>query len=270
MAETQKQGGFVQSLFDGCLDHDILKPFPTYGKDERNVMSAMLDTIRSFATEQIDPVEIDRSHQIPDSVKKGIKDIGLWGLSIPEAYGGCEQPDFLYHKTMEIINGVCGSTAVLYGGHLSIGLKAILLFGTEHQKRRFLPDLASGEKLAAFALTEPEAGSDAANIKTTAELSDDGKYYILNGSKQWITNGGIADVFTLLAKVRRPGEDIDTAKLTAFIVTKEMEGFSSGNGEDKLGLCGASTTPLYLDNVEVPVENILGEVGGGFRIFMRC
>ena len=248
---------------------DLLKPFPDYGKEERKVMSAMLDTIRSFATEQIDPVEIDRSHHIPEPIIQGMKEIGLWGLIIPEAYGGCEQPDVLYNKTMEILNGVCGSTAVLYGGHISIGLKAILLFGTDEQKRRFLPDLASGKKLAAFALTEAEAGSDAANIQTTADLSDDGKYYILNGTKQWITNGGIADVFTLLAKVRQSGEDLKSSKMTAFIVTRDMDGFSSGKEEDKLGLCGASTTSLYLDDVNVPVENVLGEVGSGFKIFME-
>ena len=269
MSEGSKKAGFVESLFKGLIRTDMLKPFPTYGREDRKVMSAMLDTIRSFATEQIDPVEIDREHHIPESVRKGMKEIGLWGLIIPEEYGGCQQPDILYNKTMEIINGVCGSTAVLYGGHLSIGLKAILLFGTDEQKQRFLPELAAGDKLAAFALTEPEAGSDASNVKTTAELSEDGKHYILNGSKQWITNGGLADVFTLLAKVQQPGEDLSSSKLTAFIVTRDMEGFSSGKEEDKLGLCGASTTPLYLDNVQVPVENVLGEVGNGFKIFME-
>jgi acyl-CoA dehydrogenase family protein 9 len=267
--ETLKKTGFIQSLFSGLIDRELLVPFPGYGSEDRRVMSAMLDTIRSFATEQIDPVEIDRAHHIPDSIKKGMKEIGLWGLIIPEEYGGCEQSDMLYNKTMEIINGVCASTAVLYGGHLSIGLKAILLFGTDEQKRKFLPDLASGDKLAAYALTEPEAGSDAANVKTTAELSNDGKYYLLNGTKQWISNGGIADVFTVLAKVRQPGENPDTSKLTAFIVTRDMDGFSSGNEEDKLGICGTSTTSLYFDNVKVPVENIIGEVGSGFKIFME-
>lgn len=268
MGETVKKMGFVQSLFNGLINKEWLVKFPVYGSEERKIMSAMLDTIRSFSSEQIDPVEIDRVHHIPDSIKKGMKEIGLWGLIIPEEYGGCEQSDMLYNKTMEILNGVCASTAVLYGGHLSIGLKAILLFGTDEQKRKFLPDLASGDKLAAYALTEPEAGSDAANVKTTAELSDDGKYYLLNGTKQWISNGGLADVFTVLAKVRQPGEDLSTSRLTAFIVTRDMEGFSSGKEEEKLGICGASTTSLYFDNVKVPVENVIGEVGNGFRIFM--
>ena len=131
MAEILRKSGFVQSLFNGSVDKELFAPFPAYGSEERKLMSVMLETIRSFATEQIDPVEIDRAHHIPDSVKKGMKEIGLWGLIIPEEYGGCEQPDVLYNKTMEIINGTCGSTAVLYGGHLSIGLKAILLFGTD-------------------------------------------------------------------------------------------------------------------------------------------
>ncbi len=269
MAETVKKTGFVQSLFSGLIEKELLKPFPAYGNEEREEMFAVLDMVRRFAKDHIDPVKIDHEHKIPDSIKEGMKELGLWGLIIPEEYGGFTQSDITYNKTMEILHGICSSTAVMYGGHLSIGLKAILLFGTDEQKRRFLPELASGEKLAAFALTEPGAGSDAANIKTTAELSDDGKYYILNGRKQWVTNGGFADLFTVLAKVRQPGEDIVTAKLTAFIVTRDMNGFSSGKEEDKLGICGSSTTPLYLENVKVPVENILGEIGSGFKIFME-
>lgn len=269
MAEASIKSGFVQSLFNGLIRKDLLVPFPDYGSEERKVMFAMFDTVRLFSTEQIDPAQNDREHTIPDSIKKGMKELGLWGLIIPEEYGGCAQPDIVYNKIMEILNGVCGSTAVMYGGHLSIGLKAILLFGTDEQKRKFLPELASGEKIAAFALTEPEAGSDASNVKTTAELSDDSTYYTLNGTKQWITNGGIADLFTVLAKVRQPGEDLGSSKLTAFIVTRDMDGFSSGNEEDKLGICGSSTTSLYLDNVKVPAENVLGEIGGGFRVFME-
>jgi acyl-CoA dehydrogenase family protein 9 len=269
VVEKIKKEGFIQSLFNGLIREDLFIPFPTYGKEERRVMSAMFETVRSFAVDQIDPVQNDHDHHIPDAIKQGLTELGLWGLIIPEEFGGCAQPEVVYNKIGEILNGVCNSTGVMLGGHLSIGLKAILLFGTNEQKKKFLPQLATGEKLAAFALTEPEAGSDAGNVKTTAKLSDDGMHYILNGNKQWITNGGIAQVFTILAKTYEKEEESDSANLTAFIVTRDMDGFSSGKEEDKLGICASSTTSLYLDNVKVPVENILGEIGGGFKIFME-
>ncbi|MFC1563722.1 acyl-CoA dehydrogenase family protein [candidate division KSB1 bacterium] len=269
MAEITKKIGFVQSLYAGIIDKDLFKSFPAYSNDEKEEMNAILDMVKKFAQEQIDPEKIDRDHHIPDSVKEGMKELGLWGLIIPEEYEGFAQPEMTYNKTMEILTGRCGATAVMYGGHLSIGLKAILLFGTDEQKKRFLPKLAAGEELAGFALTEPGAGSDAAGVKTTAELSDDGKYYTLNGRKQWITNGGFAEVFTVFAKIKEPDGSVDASKITAFIVRRDMEGFSSGKEEDKLGICGSSTTPLYFDNVKVPAENILGDIGGGFRIAME-
>ncbi len=269
MTEISKKNGFVQSLFNGIIDKDLFKPFPSYNEDEKEEMHAILDTVNKFAQDQIDPEKIDRDHHIPDSVKDGMRELGLWGLIIPEEYDGFEQPEMTYNKTMEILTGRCGATAVMYGGHLSIGLKAILLFGTDEQKKKFLPTLAAGEELAGFALTEPNAGSDAAGVKTTAELSEDGKYYILNGRKQWITNGGFADVFTVFAKIKEPDGTVDASRITAFIVKRDMEGFSSGKEEDKMGICGSSTTPLFLDNVKVPAENMLGDIGGGFRIAME-
>jgi len=269
MANYAQTRGFMQSLINGMIEEDMMQPFPSYGHEEREEMSAILDMVAKFCKNDINPEKIDREHCIPDSVINGMTELGLWGLIIPEEYDGFAQPEVTYFKVMEILNGACGSTTVMYGGHMSIGLKAILLFGTDEQKRRFLSELASGEKTAAFALTEAGAGSDVAGITTTAELSDDGTYYSLNGRKLWITNGGTADVFTLFAKVRQPGEDLDSAKISAFIVTRDMEGFSSGKDEDKLGLCGSSTTALYLDDVKVPVENLLGRPGDGFKIAME-
>ena len=267
MGET---AGFIQSLFFGTIDTELLQPFPTYSNEKREEVRAIVDMIRRFTQEQIDPVAIDRNHQIPDSVKKGMGELGLWGIIIPEEYGGFAQPEVTYNKVMEVLTGTCGSISVTYGAHLSIGLKAILLFGTDEQKREFLPALSSGEKFAAFALTEPGAGSDNLSMTTTAEESKDGTYYILNGRKQWITNGGFAEVFTVFARVKKHGEaSADASKITAFIVTRDIPGFSSGKEEDKLGLCGSSTTPLYLDNVKVPAKNILGQIGGGFKVAME-
>jgi len=268
VADSIKKKHFVSALFNGTIEKDLLQPFPQYTEEEREEMQFILESVRKFSNDKIDAVKIDREHHIPDSVKEGMAELGLWGLIIPEAYGGFEQPEFTYNKVMEILTGVCGSTSVMYGGHLSIGLKAILLYGTEEQKKKFLPELSAGEKLAGFALTEPGAGSDALSIKTNAVLSDDGSHYIINGEKLWITNGGFADLFTVFAKVREPGKDIESSKMTAFIVPRELGGITSGKEEDKLGICGSSTTPLYFDNVKVPVENVLGGVGGGFNIAM--
>ncbi len=157
--------------------------------------------------------------------------------------------------------------AVTLGGHQSIGLKAILLFGTPEQKERYLPKLATGERVAAFALTEPGAGSDAAAIKTHAELSADGKYYVLNGSKIWITNGSIADVFTVFA---RTSAQVEGAKprITAFIVDR-TKGVTHGPPEHKLGIRGSATNEIFFDEVHVPVENVLGEPGKGFKVAME-
>jgi len=265
-----ERAGLIQSLFLGTIETELLKPFPTYSNEKREEIRAVVDMVKRFTQEQIDPAAIDRNHQIPDSVKKGMGELGLWGITIPEEYGGFAQPDVTYNKVMEVLTGVCGSTSVTYGAHLSIGLKAILLFGTDEQKREFLPALAAGEQFAAFALTEPGAGSDNLSMTTIAEESEDGSYYILNGRKQWITNGGFAHVFTIFARVKKYGEaHADASKITAFIVMRNMPGFSSGKEEDKLGLCGSSTTPLYLDNVRVPAKNILGQIGGGFKIAME-
>ncbi len=268
MSETVKKQSFVPSLFNGIIEKDHLQPFPQLSEDERDDIGFILDSVKKFTSEKIDAVAIDRDHHIPDSVKNEMAELGLWGLIIPEEYGGFDQKEFTYNKVMEILTGTCSSTSVMLGGHLSIGLKSILLFGTDEQKSKFFPELASGEKIAAFALTEPDAGSDAAGIKTIAELSDDGKHYIMNGKKQWITNGGFADLFTVFAKIKEPGKEVDSSKITAFIVPKDLGGITPGKEEDKLGLCGSSTTPIYFDNVKVPVENVLGEIGSGFNIAM--
>jgi acyl-CoA dehydrogenase family protein 9 len=165
----------------------------------------------------------------------------------------------------EEIASIDASLAVTLGGHQSIGLKGLLLHGTEEQKKKYLPKLASGEWLAAFALTEPNAGSDAAGIQSLAVLDASKTHYVLNGGKIWITNGGLANFFTVFAKTPVG----DEKKITAFIVTRDMAGFASGKPEEKLGIHGSSTTEITFDNVKVPVENVLGEVGKGFKVAME-
>ncbi|KAJ8786245.1 hypothetical protein J1605_006465 [Eschrichtius robustus] len=171
----------------------------------------------------------------------------------------------MYARLGEIIS-LDSSIAVTLAAHQAIGLKGIILAGSEEQKARYLPRLASGEHVAAFCLTEPASGSDAASIRTRATLSEDTKHYVLNGSKVWITNGGLASVFTVFAKT----EVVDSNgsvkdKVTAFIVERDFGGVTSGKPEDKLGIRGSNTCEVHFENTRVPVGNVLGEVGGGFK-----
>ena len=184
-------------------------------------------------------------------------ELDLLSVDIPQAYGGLGLDKVSSAYVGEKI-GIMPSFAGSLGAHTTIGTLPIVYFGTEEQKARYLPRLASGEWVGAYALTEPESGSDALAARSKAKLSADGTHYILNGQKMWITNGGFADVFTIFAKVN--GE-----KFTAFIVEREM-GVVSGREEPKLGLDGSSTTALVLDNVRVPVGNVLGEVGRGHKV----
>jgi acyl-CoA dehydrogenase family protein 9 len=201
-------------------------------------------------------------------VFQGLSALGLFGVIIPESYGGSGLNHASFCRVMQELAGIDASVALTVGAHQSVGARGLLLCGTEEQKRRYLPRLASGEWLAAFALTEPEAGSDAASIHARAEPSADGSHYVLSGRKQWITNGGVANLITVFAKtpVEQGGRRRD--RMTAFLVERGM-GVQSGSEEDKLGIRGSSLTSLYLDGARAPRANVLGEVGDGFRIAME-
>ncbi|GFS26373.1 very-long-chain specific acyl-CoA dehydrogenase, mitochondrial protein [Elysia marginata] len=217
----------------------------------------------------VDSKSIDEKAKIPDDVLQQLKDLGLFGLQIPEEYGGLNLDATGFARICEVTS-LDGAIAVTLAAHQSIGLKGILIAGTDEQKQKYLPQLATGERVAAFCLTEPSSGSDAASIQTKATLSEDGQTFYLNGGKIWISNGGIADVFTVFAKteVTTPeGEKED--KVTAFIVERNFGGVSHGKPEDKLGIRGSNTCEVHFDNTPVPIENVLGEVGGGFKIAMR-
>lgn len=258
---------FMKALFHGVIAEEIVFPFPEMGTDERESTSMLIESVRRFFAANVDSARIDREHRIPPEVLAGLKELGLMGLQIPTEHGGAGLSAMAYARIMQEIASMDASIAVTLGAHQSIGLKAILLFGTEEQKRRYLPRLATGEQVAAFALTEPSAGSDAAAIKTRAELSADGSHYVLNGSKIWITNGGFADVFTVFARTSALDEG-KKPRLTAFIVERGA-GVKSGPEEHKLGIRGSSTTELFFDDVRVPAENVLGEAGKGFKVAME-
>ncbi|MFT3773541.1 MAG: acyl-CoA dehydrogenase family protein [Minicystis sp.] len=258
---------FTKALFHGVIAEDMIFPFPEPPADDRENTSMILDSVRRFFTANVDSAKVDREHEIPAAVLEGLKSLGLFGLQIPTEYDGIGLSAAAYARVMQEVGGLDPAVAVTLGAHQSIGLKGILLFGTPEQKRRYLPKLATGEQTAAFALTEPSAGSDAAAIKTRAEATPDGSAYILNGSKIWITNGGFADVFTVFARTSAVEEGAKP-RITAFIVERGM-GVKNGPNEHKLGIRGSSTTELFFDDVRVPRENVLGEVGRGFKVAME-
>jgi alkylation response protein AidB-like acyl-CoA dehydrogenase len=218
-------------------------------------------TTRDYAIGSIQPYQDEIEHQQFQHhrrIMKEMGELGLLGTDIPEMYGGLETDKVTSTLITEnIVHG--GSIALTHGAHTGIGTQPILFFGSPEQKAKYLPKLASGEWIAAYCLTEAGSGSDALGAKTTATLSPDGKYYILNGSKQWITNGGIADVFVVYAKV-------DGEKFSAFIVEKGFPGVSTGPEENKMGIKGSSTRTVILEDARVPVENLLGEIGKGHVI----
>ena len=221
------------------------------------------EMVQGFCTEHIAPVKEDLEKKDKDltfSLLRKIAELGLLGITVPEKYGGMELDKITGAIVAEASSySECSSFVVTWSTNLGIGSLPIIWFGTPAQKEKYLPRLIDGTCIGAYGLTEPSAGSDALSAKTTAVLSEDGKHYILNGEKVFITNGGWADVFTVFAKV-------DGEKFTAFIVEKDTPGFTQGPEYDKMGMRGSSTTPLIFQNAEVPVENLLYEVGKGHRI----
>jgi len=220
------------------------------------------DTVHDFAQKEIAPraAEVDKSEEFPADNLRKMAELGLLGLPYPEKYGGGGGDYLSYAIAVEEIARACGSTALIYAAHVSLGCGPIYSFGTEEQKKKWLPRLCSGQGLGAFGLTEPEAGSDAGATRTTAVR--DGDSYILNGSKMWITSGAIADVVTCTAKTD-PGAG--TAGISCFLVGKGTPGFIPGKNEPKMGLKGSVTSALSFENCRVPKENLLGKEGDGFR-----
>ncbi len=254
----------IRSLFLGEVKGASLLPYPSRPRDETESTDQVVEAVREFAKDRIDARRIDEEGTIPEAVLSGLRELGLFGMLVPSEHGGLGFTATTYCRVLETLAGICTSTAATVGAHQSIGLKAILLHGTEEQKRLWLPKLATGEMLAAFALTEPGAGSDVQAIATVADPLP-GDRWRLNGSKVWITNGGIASLFTVFAKTpdpERPGE----RKLTCFLVPRETPGVSIGKEEDKMGLRGSSTTAVFLEDVEIPDSLRVGETGRGFRV----
>ena len=258
----------VRPFFLGHIESEGLFPYPEISPDEAETADILSRSLDQFAEQHIDSRAIDSEGQIPVEVLSGLAELGIFGIVVPEAYDGFGGSETLYAKIFEKVATIDTSIVVTLGAHQSIGLKGILAYGTEEQKQRFLPPLARGEQFAAFALTEPGAGSDAASIQTRAVYDADRDAYILNGTKIWITNGGFAEVFTVFAQteVERDGEPVD--RITAFIVPRSLGGVTSGPEEHKLGIRGSSTTEVHFENTVVPADYVLGEIGRGFKVAM--
>jgi butyryl-CoA dehydrogenase len=218
--------------------------------------------VRDLARNEIAPraAQVDKGEEFPEETIRQMSELGLMGLPYPEEYGGGGGDYLSYAIAVEEVARACGSTALIYAAHVSLGCAPIYEFGSEEQKRKWLPRLCSGRGLAAFGLTEPEAGSDAGSTRTTAVL--DGDAFVLNGSKMWITSGAIADVVTCTAKT---DPEAGTRGVSCFLVEKGTAGFIPGKNEPKMGLKGSVTSALSFENCRVPASNLLGGEGDGFR-----
>ncbi|KAI4791184.1 hypothetical protein KUCAC02_034155 [Chaenocephalus aceratus] len=259
---------YAKDLFLGQVNKDEVFPYPEVSLEEVEEINQLVAPVERFFSEEVDSAKIDRDAKIPAETLNGLKELGLFGVMIPEEYGGLGLTNTVYARLAEITS-LDGSIAVTLAAHQAIGLKGILIAGTEAQKQQYLPRLASGEHIAAFCLTEPGSGSDAASIQTRAVLSEDGTHYLISGSKIWISNGDMADVMTVFARTEVEVDGVKKDKITAFIMERAFGGVTSGKPEDKLGIRGSNTCEVSYDSVPVPVENVIGEVGGGFKVAMN-
>src|SRR5437660_793662 len=257
--------GFAKGLFQGHFVADWVMPYPRIPPAQQPELDETLTDLRQFLDEHLDPGEIDRKAEIPRSVIDGLGRVGVLGMTAPKEYGGRGFSQMANCKILEEIGRRCASTSVFVNAHHSIGIRALLLFGTHEQKERWLPKLSTGEQLGAFALTEKEAGSDAANVQMQARPSEDGSHFIMNGEKRYITNAAIADVLTVMARTPVPGSD--KTAITAFLVTPDMPGFEMLEARmPKMGIRGTATGRFALRDVKVPKENILGPYGKGLKV----
>lgn len=258
--------GFAKGLFLGQFVADWAMPYPRLPAAQQDELNKSLAEVRAYLDQNLNADEIDRTADIPRHLIDGLARVGVLGMTAPKEYGGRGFSQMAYCKVLEEIGARDASTSVFTNAHHSIGIRALLLFGTHEQKQRWLPPLVSGEQLAAFALTEKDAGSDAANVQTTATPSEDGSHYIMNGEKRYITNAAIAQVLTVMARTPIPGKPGKDA-ITAFLVTPDMEGFEMLEPRmPKLGIRGTATGRFAMRNMKVPKENILGPLGKGLRV----
>src|SRR3954464_10109214 len=263
MEAATQVSSFAKSLFLGEIHEELVFPFPLPGEDDQRRTRELVQQVREFG-EAYDPRKVEDDRWIGDDKIAELGERGLTGLYVPAEYGGQGLSQTGYCRVSEEFAQIDGTLSVIMGVHQSIGMKGIVLFGSDEQKARFLPDLASGRKLAAFALTEPNAGSDAYHLESRAVREPDGAWR-LNGEKRYIGNGSKGDVFVTFPPAEGGGKD----RHIALIVEKGMDGFEVGERFDTMGLRGNDLRRLYFKDVRVPKENVLGDPGEGFHIAMH-
>ncbi|MCF8130684.1 MAG: acyl-CoA dehydrogenase family protein, partial [Deltaproteobacteria bacterium] len=250
--EKLYQGEFDRALFTSCHGSKI-------SDKARTILKAYAVLSKKYS-----PLALEEPGELPEELWKGLKETGMFALTIPESYGGSglSLSDYLY--IIEAAAAADMALAIIPLAHHSIGLKGLILYGSEGQKKKYLPPAATGETIFAYALTEPETGSDAKHIKTSAERSQDGRHYILNGTKTYITNGGYAGAMTVFAQMDKNRSGF----MGAFIIETGWDGVEIGKDMPKMGLKVSSTTMIKFNNVKVPTENLIGKPGDGFKIAM--
>ena len=266
--ETEWTGrGFVRNLFLGSLQMDLIHPYPVASPEEEKRARPFLEALERFLKDKVDGDRIDREGEIPAAVIEGLRQMGAFGIKIPREYGGLGLSQLSYMKAMELVSTVDGSVTALLSAHQSIGVpQPLKMFGTEEQKKAFLPRLAKGA-ISAFALTEPNVGSDPANVETRAEPSEDGQAWILNGEKMWCTNGTIAELMVVMA--RTPSKTVngkEKRQITAFIVEADSPGVSVLHRCHFMGLRALYNGVIKFTNVRVPKENVLWGEGKGLKL----
>ncbi len=269
LADPEHNPSFTRGVFLGEIHEELVFPFPVLAPDERESLALVLGSFRAFAADTIDSHQLDADGKFSDAVRTGMHELGMMGMNIPEAHGGFGASAKVFNRVFGEIGATDPALAVYFGAHQSIGCKGITLFGSDDQKRRWLPGCASGEIIAAFCLTEPGSGSDAQAMTTTATPSADGKSYSITGTKIWISNAGYAGLFTVFAKVPVTVDGKTKQRVTAFAVDAKLAGISLGQPEQKMGIKASDTRTVSFDNVIVPAADRIGDVGHGFKIALE-
>ncbi|XP_043263865.1 very long-chain specific acyl-CoA dehydrogenase, mitochondrial [Colletes gigas] len=261
---------FTKNIFRGHVQTSQVLPFPKLLNEEQtDTLKLLIDPIEKFYEEVNDPQRNDETATIDEKTMAAMWELGVFGLQVPQEYGGLGLTNVQYSKFVELCGYHDLGIAIMLGAHQSIGYKGILLFGTPKQKEKYLPRVCNKE-MAAFCLTEPSCGSDASSVRSRAVKSPDESHYILNGSKIWISNGGLAEIMTVFAQVptKDPKTGVTKDKVTAFIVERAFGGVTNGPPEKKMGIKCSNTAEVYFEDVKIPAENILSEEGQGFKVAM--
>merc|ERR1719237_1696261 len=263
---------FVQNVFRGIVEPAQVFPFPVaLDEEQKENLEMLVPLAERVMEEQNDPLLNDQLGTVPESTINALREVGAFGLQVPIELDGAGLSNSQYGRLTEAVGANDLGLGVFFTAHQSIGFKGILVAGTPEQKEKYLPKLATGENFAAFALTEPSSGSDAGSIKTRAVLNEAGTHWILNGGKIWISNGGIAEIFTVFAKtpIVDPATGTETEKVSAFIVERSFGGVTNGPPENKMGIKCSNTAEVYFENTPIPVENVLRSPGEGFKVAME-